>query len=76
MIQRRNNKRERARETATQERICGYRRRSVQCESVDEVVQRGLEDGEEACPHHHEADAGNDPVDARQSRPTHEELTP
>lgn len=54
-----------AREQRTQERVCGDGAGGVPLEGVDEVVERGLEDGEEAEAHAGEADAGRKPEDVR-----------
>jgi hypothetical protein len=69
-----HKQRERRRKDRPQERIRSHGARRVLHKRVDEVVQRRLEDGEEAEAHEHEARAGRDPEDRGRRRPAeHEE---
>lgn len=75
MIHRSHDQRKRSRETRSQKRIRRNRRGGIQLKRVDQVIQRRLEDGEEARSEHHQPDARDDPVHARVRRPACEELT-
>lgn len=70
----RHDQRERGSEAAPQEGVRRHGARGVYLEGVDEVVQRGLEDGIEAAPGEVEADDGHDPGDARVRGPARDEL--
>lgn len=65
--------RETAGEETAEEGVGRDRARRDLLERVDEVVQRRLEDGEEAEAHEHGADEGPDPVDLRVPRPAEDE---
>lgn len=64
---------ERARKHGAQESVrCDCTGRDF-LERIDEIVQRGLEDGEEAEAHHYGADDRSDPVDVLRACPAKDE---
>nr|POE94622.1 hypothetical protein CFP56_16859 [Quercus suber] len=70
----RDKERKGAGEGAAQEGVGGNGAGGVALKGVDEVVERGLEDGEEAEAHEGDGDAGHEPEDRRRARPReHEE---
>lgn len=73
-IQRRHHERKRARKATPQESIRRHRRRGIQRKRIDEVIQRGLENGEKPRAHHHKSDDGRDPGERRVGGPAHYEL--
>ncbi len=60
-----------SRECTPQERIRRDGRSSISLESVDEIVDRGLEDGEEASATNHDANHRCDPVNFGIRRPSY-----
>jgi len=62
LIQGSHDERQRGGEYAAHKGVCADGGGGVLRKGVDEVVQRGLEDHEEAGAHHEDAEAGEDPV--------------
>lgn len=58
---------------ATEQGVGRHRARGVPLEGVDDVVQRRLEDGDDAGPGHDQPDHGRDPVEMGGRRPAREE---
>ena len=65
----RYKQRKRSRKRRSQERVRGHGARAVAWESVDEVVERGLEDCEESESGQGTSDNGRDPVDGGRGSP-------
>lgn len=74
MVQRPDNERESASKTRTHKRVCCNRGRGILCESVDEIVERTLEDGEEPGGEKRETNARNNPGDGWRCCPSDYEL--
>ncbi|KAG8413361.1 hypothetical protein J3458_012930 [Metarhizium acridum] len=74
VVQRPYDQRKGAGKARAQKGIRRNGRGGVRLEGVDEVVEGGLEDGEEAGPEHDEAEARDDPVDGRAGGPSEQEL--
>jgi len=68
-----NKQRESCRKHTPQKGICSDGRGGEFLERVDQVVERGLEDGEEAEAHAYQPDHGRDPGDAFGGRPAENE---
>ena len=74
MIHRPDDQRKRRGKAAPEERIGRHRRRGIQLEGVDNVVETSLEDGKVSYAEHDEADAGNHPVYVGARRPANDKV--
>lgn len=74
VVQRARDQRKRAGEATPHERVGRHRARAVLGKRVDQIVDRALEDGEEAKAHARGRDVGRDPRDGFVGRPAEHEL--